>query len=114
MSRTAHCLVTLAAAALGSVAAIAGAADLTGPSDQAPSTTVRYADLDLQSAKGVAILYHRLSIAARQVCPEGDASNLHMMRLSHECQQAAIQRAVNTIGSPMLARVATDHAVSND
>ena len=115
MSRTAHFLTALAASALASVtAATAGAASLSAPVGDPPSVTVRYADLDLQTAQGVATLYHRLTMAASQVCPQGDAMNLHLLRLSHDCRQAAIQRAIGVIGSPMLARTAIDHGVRNN
>ena len=111
MSRTVNCLAALAASA---IAGSAGAATVPTAADAPPSKTVRYADLDLQTAQGVATLYHRLTIAAREVCPVADPAHLNYYRLSHECQQAAIARAVRAIGNPMLARIAVDHGVSND
>ena len=114
MSRTAHCLTVLAALAATAVGATAGAANLSTPSGDLPSMKVNYADLDLQSAQGVATLYHRITAAAAQVCPQADPKALYTLHLAHECQQAAIARAVNNVGSPMLARVAVDHGVSNN
>ncbi|HEX4375966.1 MAG TPA: UrcA family protein [Steroidobacteraceae bacterium] len=111
MSRNAHSLTTLAALTLASFAAAAGAAP---SADAPPSTTVRYADLNLQSPEGVATLYRRLTAAASQVCPLAYTPDLHTQELSKQCQRAAIERAVTAIGNPMLARVATDHGISND
>jgi UrcA family protein len=114
MSRTAHCLTVLAALAACAAGATAGAATLSTPSGEPPSMKVHYADLDLESAQGVATLYHRITVAASEVCPQVDPRVLHTIRPAHVCQQAAIARAVASIGNPMLARVAVDHGVSND
>lgn len=111
MSRTTHSLTTLAALALASFAAAAGAAPTGGAP---PSMTVRYADLNLRTPEGVASLYRRLTAAASQVCPLAYTPDLHTQELSKQCQHAAIERAVRAIGNPMLARVATDHGISND
>jgi len=111
MSRTAHCLAALAASV---IAGTAGSANLPTAADAPPSMTVRYADLDLHTAQGVATLYHRLTLAARAVCPEPDAHHLENLGVTRKCRQAAVARAVDTIGNPMLARIAVDHGVSND
>ncbi len=114
MFRTAHSLAALTASALAAFAGAAGAADRPSSTGDAPSMTVRYADLDLQSPEGVSTLYRRLAAAANQVCPTRYTRDLHAQQLSQQCQHAAIERAVRTIDSPMLARVASDHGISND
>ncbi len=114
MFRTAHSLTALTASALAAFAAAAGATDRPATVGDAPSMTVRYADLNLQSPEGVATLYRRLAAAADQVCPTRYTRDLHAQALSQQCQHAAIERAVRTIDSPMLAHVASDHGISND
>jgi UrcA family protein len=117
MYRIAHSLTLLATVAMAA-SATAGAASpfsrVATPANQAPTMTVRFADLNLTTDQGVAALYHRLSYAARQVCPRADLADLNGQQISHDCQAVAIQQAVRSIGSPMLARVAVDHGVSND
>ena len=115
MFRTPHSLTALlTASALVAFAGAAGAADRPSTMGDHPSMTVRYADLNLQSPEGVSALYHRLAAAARQVCPTTYTPDLHAQELSQRCQRTAIEQAVRTIGSPMLARVASDHGISND
>jgi UrcA family protein len=114
MFRTAHNLTALTASALAAFASAAGAADRLSPMGDPPAMTVRYADLNLESPEGVSALYHRLTAAARLVCPSAYSPDLHTQQLSQQCQRTAVDRAVRTIGSPMLARVASDHGISND
>lgn len=79
---------------------------------ESPATaqaTVRYADLDLASADGAATLYRRIENAARRVCTTGGRLDLQAAQGRRACQQAAIDRAVATIGHPQLAAVHARH-----
>jgi UrcA family protein len=110
-----HMTSYLAGAAATLLAMTAHAA--TTPSQdrlQPPSRAVRYGDLDLSTTEGSARLYRRLTHAAQQVCPQVQPKDLGDYIRSRDCQVEAIRRAVRDIDSPMLARVANAHGVSND
>jgi UrcA family protein len=64
---------------------------------------VGYADLDLGSPAGAAVLYGRIKLAARKVCsPTPDPRELHRYGIWNNCYQTAISNAVATVASPRL------------
>jgi UrcA family protein len=78
-------------------------------SDEVTSVTVRFADLDLNTAKGSKRLYLRLKNAAETVC--GDDSSIiapEELRSVHMCEQTAIGTAVAQVDQPRLT-VLYDH-----
>lgn len=97
-----HCLAAIATT-LVSLTAAAGESE--NAIDTPPSMTVKYGDLDLTTQQGISTLYHRLSIAAERVCPAVDNQNLSALRHARACQSEAIERAVRSIGNPMLANL---------
>ena len=70
-----------------------------------PSTVVRYGDLNLSTEAGIATLKHRLSQAAKQVCPS-DGHDLADWFRARACRTDAFNRAVHAVGGPALALVA--------
>jgi UrcA family protein len=75
------------------------------PSDDMPSVTVRYSDLDLATTAGVNVLYRRIANAARQVCPDVYSRDLDVVAASTRCQANAVARAVRELNNPQLALV---------
>jgi len=74
------------------------------PATEARSVTVRYADLNLSSDAGIAVLYRRLQNASRQVC--GDHTGkmpLAESRRIRQCFDEALTRAVAFTGNARLA-----------
>jgi UrcA family protein len=72
--------------------------------DGAPTTTVKYADLNLTSKSGVAALYQRIERAATEVCqlPQGTLQ----LKLESElkaCRADATDRAVGQLNLPPLS-----------
>jgi UrcA family protein len=65
--------------------------------------TVKFRDLDLTKAEGVAALYQRIERSARLVCTDSsspyDAGRVETLQ---RCYQAAIQDAVASINQPQL------------
>jgi UrcA family protein len=61
--------------------------------DEAPSVTVRYYDLDLNSPEDVASLYGRIHAAAIDVCKQSEGSQL-VNRVFWSCVAHAIANAV--------------------
>lgn len=53
------------------------------------SVAVAYADLNLASAQGQAMLEHRIESAVRRVCDANDSRELAMRAASRKCQLAA-------------------------
>jgi UrcA family protein len=74
-------------------------------SDEAPSVTVRYDDLNLATSAGVDALYHRISNAARAVCPDAHSRDLAIVAASERCQANAVDQAVREVNNPHLALV---------
>jgi UrcA family protein len=84
--------------------AVLGSAASLADTPLAPTATVKYADLNLSSASGVAVLYRRIESAAAEVCqlPQGT----HQLKLETElksCRAQATDRAVGQANLPKLS-----------
>jgi UrcA family protein len=86
-----------------------GAAQAATSTDEVPSVVVRYGDLDLSTTEGARVLYQRISVAARQVCPAPVTRVLALAFKDRACREAAIERAVNTVNNPRLAAMRSEH-----
>jgi UrcA family protein len=67
--------------------------------DDAPTKTVRFADLDLATAVGAETLYGRIRTAARIVCREQPQSAVR------ECRARAVDDAVSRLGNSLLSSI---------
>jgi UrcA family protein len=83
--------------------AATGVARAATADDQVPSKAVRYDDLNLSTESGTHTLYERIASAAKQVCPATDGHNLSAIAAAHDCERAAIDRAVQQVNNPRLA-----------
>jgi UrcA family protein len=80
---------SLVASLLAALSAHVGAQQLT-----APTVTVGYADLNLRSPAGVAVLDRRIAAAAHSVCPETHATGeLARVMIARRCTVLAIEAA---------------------
>jgi UrcA family protein len=84
----------LGTAALGAMWTSAQAAD-----ESPPSKTVKFADLNIQTPEGAKVLYHRIRVAASQVCGDGDPIMRDAVRV---CTDTAIDNAVKKVNAPYL------------
>jgi UrcA family protein len=91
--------VVLAAAP---IAMVAGGAQAEQSVDAPAHMAVSYADLNLNSDAGIAVLYKRLKYAARQVCGDGDTTSLSRGQDTTQCINNAMSQAVAQVNSPML------------
>jgi UrcA family protein len=76
------------------------------PGDEAPSVTVRYYDLNLNSPEGVASLYGRIHDAALDVCKQAEGAALvHRVfwREWNECVAHAVANAVKDVHNEKLS-----------
>jgi len=98
-------LTALVAVATFSVCSLSVA--LADTSIEPRTVTVRIADIDTASAKGAAVLYSRLKIAAESVCRDLEsARELSLMQPHADCMQLAIVTAVGKIDRPALTAYA--------
>ena len=68
-----------------------------------PNITVKFRDLDLTKAEGVATLYQRIERSARLVCTDSSSPyDAGRVETFQRCYQAAIQDAVASINQPTL------------
>jgi UrcA family protein len=81
----------------------------TARSADVPTVTVRYDDLNLATDRGTAVLYKRITNAARQVCPDEFSRDLAVVTASRACQAKAIARAVQDVNNPKLALMHEAH-----
>ena len=100
----------------GSLLGTLGVAQATTPantvtiSNEVPTVVVRYGDLNLATDAGARKLYHRLSVAAQEVCPTPDTRQLALVDYNRTCRANAIARAVHQINSPQLAALHADRS----
>jgi UrcA family protein len=90
-------------AALLCAAQAGRAADARADADRtAESITVRYDDLDLNTAQGVGALYVRLQGASRRVCSGIGRSSLYLFFKQQTCYGEALAAAVQQANSSAL------------
>ena len=89
----------LAGLVAGPVCALAAP---SGKLDEQYSRKVQYGDLDLSHNAGVATLFSRINIAAREVCDPMDVVIANLLRQRYDCRQDAIARAVAEVNTPLL------------
>jgi UrcA family protein len=82
-------------------AAVCSAADSTG----APQAIVKYADLDISTSQGAAVLYSRIRSASEGLCAPLDGGNLDAKFRARACVQRAIEGAVAKVNGPALYAV---------
>lgn len=75
---------------------------LAGASDESPQLAVRYGDLSLHTAAGVAKLYSRINGAAALVCERVVAGEPWAGIAFRACKQRAVERAIQNVNSPEL------------
>jgi UrcA family protein len=83
---------------------------LADSSDQPPTKVVRYADLNLNTRAGVAVLYRRIKIAAREVCePLEPPSSVLPSAVWQSCLSNAVATAVHDVAQPLLTAYYDEH-----
>jgi UrcA family protein len=65
--------------------------------NQTESVVVRFANLDIESSAGAAVLYSRLQSAAKAVCPEYHSRDLSRLHFGRACYNTAVSEAVAKI-----------------
>jgi len=94
--------ITLAAAVVCLAAVTAGARADEVNAD-VPARTVRFADLDLTTQKGAAVLFTRIRNAAEEVCGEPGSRELAQVVAAKACVDRAIARSVAAVNNAKLS-----------
>ncbi len=97
--------VTMAA----TVAVCLASVTIVAHADEA-ARTVRYADLNLNTQAGAAVLYKRIRNAAEQVCGDVDSRQLAQAAAAKACVDKAIFTGVHSVNSPKLTNEYNAHA----
>jgi UrcA family protein len=98
--------ITLAMMICGIVSAAGiGAASAATADDSAPSLTVKYDPMALQSDNGARQLYRRLEAAANELCPQFASDGHLVSSVTQQCRKQALARAVMQINNPRLVAV---------
>jgi UrcA family protein len=72
------------------------------PTHAADAVVVRYNDLNLATPTGNALLYRRITQAAKTVCPEYRTGDVRRIRFWRPCYQEAVANAIASIHKPSL------------
>jgi UrcA family protein len=102
----------LVVAAFGVFGAVSFGSDAQAAEQSAvvPSVTVRYADLNLNTAEGVEALYARLRAAARKACGPQPSRALVERIDWRTCYTAALEAAVSNVKSEQLSALHRESA----
>lgn len=101
-ARTAGSRIKFTLLLLGSFAGVM-AAGAANAADDVPSVAVKYTQESLADSGGVNDLYRRITMAARQVCPDASIRDLAVMHQVAQCREQAVTRAIRQIDNPRLA-----------
>ena len=74
-----------------------------------PARTVRYADLNLNTPAGAAVLYKRIKYAAEQVCGDVNARQLKEAMAAKACVAQAVDAGVHAVNNVQLTREYNAH-----
>jgi len=101
--------LVLATVAILGVASLAVGAHADESALGANSRTVRYSDLNLNTAAGANVLYQRIRGAAKQVCGDMDSRRLGEAAAAKACMDRAIVSSVSAVNSVQLTSTANAH-----
>ena len=87
-----------------SFAAAGGVAHADAAFD-APTRTVHYADLDINTQAGAAALYNRIRSAAEQVCGNVDSRRLDEAAAAKACVDHAVSASLSSVKQISLASI---------
>jgi UrcA family protein len=95
--------VRLVALAVLPVLFIAESAIASAATEGPQSVTVRYHDLNLNTAEGIASLYRRLRNAASEVCRPSDLRELARLAYRNDCFDHSVADAVRNVHNEALS-----------
>jgi UrcA family protein len=97
---------------VGAAMLLAAQGSLAGSPLDAKTVRVSYADLNVNSSAGTAVLYRRIRRAAEVVCDATDKGDPVYMRVRQQCVRWAIDHAIGQVNLPTLAALHASKASS--
>ena len=97
---------------VGAAMLLAAQGSLAGSPLEPKTVRVSYADLNVNSSAGAAVLYRRIRRAADAVCDAGYSRDLLRMQITQQCVRSAIDHAIGQVNLPALAAVHASKATS--
>ena len=98
----------VSAAVLG-IAFFAAGAQAHEAAQGANSVTVRYSDLNLNTAASAKVLYQRIHSAAERVCGDVNSRQLDLAAAAKSCLDQAIVNSVHAVKNEQFTRIAGVH-----
>jgi UrcA family protein len=99
--------------AMAGVAAICVSSAMGAHADQAsvnaPTRTVHYSDLDLNTPAGASVLYKRIRNAAEQVCGDVNSRRLKEAAVAKACVSHAVYVSVHSVNNVRLTNEYNAH-----
>lgn len=97
--------------AAGAATLLLGAANIASAAslDAVRSVKVRDDDILVNTELGNTVLYRRIVSAAVDVCGKPDIRDLDAIAAANTCQRTAVERAVESVHSPMLTATYSAH-----
>jgi UrcA family protein len=102
---TKFAVVSAAVLGIGFFAAVAQAGEAA---QDANSVTVRYSDLNLNTAAGAKVLYQRIHSAAERVCGDVNSRQLDQAAAAKACLDQAIVNSVHAVRNEQFTRIASE------
>jgi UrcA family protein len=85
--------------------AVCAALSTVARAEEAPQVHVSYADLNVNSKTGAAVLFQRIRRAANQVCAASGTRDLGQLARAKACTDHAIAVAVDAVKAPALTKI---------
>ena len=98
-------LYTVVSCLLGTLAATGAMTSARAHEQTYQSKLVHFDDLDVRSSAGAKVLYHRIQIAAREVCEPRMERDLAAAAVEHACIDTAIDKAVRQVNAVQLTEL---------
>ena len=102
--KTTHYTTKIAMAGIAAIGLATAAMGAHAGEVNPPARTVRYADLNLNTPAGAAVLYKRIKNAAEQVCGDADARQLTEVMAAKACIARAVDAGVHAVNNLQLTR----------
>jgi UrcA family protein len=100
--KTSNYTQKIAMAAIAAIGLATAATAAHADEVNAPARTVRYADLNLNTQAGAAVLYKRIKIAAAQVCGDAGSRQLQEAAAARGCIDRAVEAGVRSVNNVQL------------
>jgi UrcA family protein len=100
--KTSNCTKKIAMASIAAICVASATMGAHADELEAPTRTVRYADLNLDTPAGVSALYKRIRYAAEEVCGDAKWRGLSEATAAQACVDHAVSVSVHSLNNVKL------------